>query len=286
VVEDVDAILAESRSAVERHHDPVAGSMRQVVIAPCSPFSVTADLLAETAALSRSLGVRMHTHLAETADEEEFCLGRFGRRPVEYMEDLGWAGGDVWYAHAVHVADDEVARMGSAGTGVAHCATSNMRLASGVAPVGRYLEAGVIVGLGVDGSASNDSSNMLAETRQAMLLSRVAAAPGPGSGATTLMTARDALRLATRGGAEVLGRQELGRLVPGSAADFIAVDLERLEYAGALHDPVAAVVMCHGGRVDHSWVGGQRLVDDGHVVGVDDGRLLEDHNRLAMALVD
>jgi cytosine/adenosine deaminase-related metal-dependent hydrolase len=257
--------------------------MTRVVLAPCSPFSVTADLMRETADLARDLDVTMHTHLAETADEEEFCLARFGRRPVEHMEDLGWAGPDVWYAHAVHVAPDEIARMGSAGTGVAHCPTSNMRLASGLAPVAGYLDAGVRVGLGVDGSASNDSSNLLAEVRQTLLLNRLAVSPGVGAG--TQMTARDALMLATVGGAAVLGRDDIGRLAPGMAADFIAIDLERIEFAGAVHDPVAAVVMCAPTGVDHSWVGGRRVVADRELVGLDLGGLVAEHNHVARALL-
>jgi cytosine/adenosine deaminase-related metal-dependent hydrolase len=257
--------------------------MTRVVLAPCSPFSVTSDLMSSTVELARELQVSMHTHLAETADEEEFCLARFGRRPVEYMEDLGWSGPDVWYAHAVHVADNEVARMGESGTGVAHCPTSNMRLASGLAPVARYLGAGVPVGLGVDGSASNDSSNLLAETRQALLVNRLAVAPGIGTG--PLMTARQALELATLGGARVLGRDDLGALVPGRAADFIAVDLNRIEFAGAGHDPVAAVVMCSPVGVDKSWVGGRQVVEDGRLVGLDVAGLIAEHDRLARALV-
>jgi 8-oxoguanine deaminase len=199
------------------------------------------------------------------------------------LEHLGWVGEDVWYAHAVHVADDEVDRMGVSGTGVAHCPTSNMRLASGIAPVRRYLEAGVPVGLGVDGSASNDSSHLLAEARQALLLNRLAVSPGIGEGPQ--MTARQALELATVGGAKVLGRPELGRLVPGAAADLIAIDLDRVEYAGAVHDPVAAVVMCAPVRVDRSWVHGRPLVVDGQVVGVDTEALVAEHNRLARALI-
>jgi cytosine/adenosine deaminase-related metal-dependent hydrolase len=283
VVEDEGRILEDCRRAVSEHHDPAPGSMTRVVLAPCSPFSVTSELMSSTVELARELEVTMHTHLAETADEEEFCLARFGRRPVDYMEDLGWSGPDVWYAHAVHVADDEVARMGEAGTGVAHCPTSNMRLASGLAPVARYLEAGVPVGLGVDGSASNDSSNLLAETRQALLVNRLAAAPGIGTG--PLMTARQALELATLGGARVLGRDDLGALVPGRAADFIAIDLNRIEFAGAGHDPVAAVVMCSPVGVDKSWVGGRQVVEDGRLVGLDVAGLIAEHDRLARALV-
>jgi cytosine/adenosine deaminase-related metal-dependent hydrolase len=283
LVEDEDDILERSRMAVERHHDPAPGSRRRVVIAPCSPFTVTDSLMVATAELARSLGVRLHTHLAETADEEEFCLTRFGRRPVEHMEHLGWVGPDVWYAHAVHVGDDEVARIGAHSTGVAHCATSNMRLASGMAPVNRYLEAGVPVGLGVDGSASNDSSHLLAEARQALLLNRLAVSPGVGRG--PLMTARQALELATLGGARVLGREDIGTLAPGKAADMIAIDLDRIEYAGALHDPVAALLLCTPVGVDHSWVGGEPLVVDRQVVGVDVPRLVSEHNLLARDLV-
>jgi len=284
VVEGEGQILADSEQAVHRHHDPARGSRRRVVLAPCSPFTVTGDLMRDTAAMGRDLGVRLHTHLAETADEEQFCLERFGMRPVEYMESLGWAGPDVWYAHAVHVADHEVERMGQAGTGVAHCPTSNMRLASGLAPVRRYLESGVAVGLGVDGSASNDSSAMLAEARQALLLNRIAVSPGMGEGPQ--LTARGALELATIGGARVLGRDDIGVLAPGRAADVIALDLNRIEFAGALHDPVAAVVLCGPGRVDHSWVGGQSLVRDGELVGVDKEALIDRHNQLARDLGD
>jgi cytosine/adenosine deaminase-related metal-dependent hydrolase len=282
VVEDESTILELSQEAVEKHHDPARGSMRRVVLAPCSPFSVTGDLMRESADLARSLGVRLHTHLAETDDEDRFCRERFGLRPVEYMESLGWAGDDVWYAHAVHVADDEVLRMANAGTGVAHCPTSNMRLASGVAPVSRYLDAGVPVGLGVDGSASNDSSNLLAEVRQALLLNRLAVSAGVGHG--DLITARQALHLATTGGAQVLGRDDIGRITPGYAADMIAIDLNRVELAGALHDPVAAVVLAGPLRIDHSWVGGRPLVQDGRVVGIDVGSLVAEHNQLSKTL--
>jgi cytosine/adenosine deaminase-related metal-dependent hydrolase len=283
VVEDEATILELSQEAVEKHHDPARGSMRRVVLAPCSPFSVTGDLMRESADLARILGVRLHTHLAETDDEDRFCRERFGLRPVEYMESLGWAGEDVWYAHAVHVADDEVLRMANAGTGVAHCPTSNMRLASGVAPVSRYLDAGVPVGLGVDGSASNDSSNLLAEVRQALLLNRLAASAGVGHG--DLITARQALQLATTGGAQVLGRDDIGRIAPGYAADMIAIDLNRVEFAGALHDPIAALVLAGPLRIDHSWVGGRPLVEDGRVIGIDIGSLVAEHNRLSKTLI-
>lgn len=283
VVEPEDHILEDCRRVVAAYHDPEPGAMTRIVLAPCSPFSVTGRLMKDTAELARDLGVSLHTHLAETADEELFCLGQFGRRPVEHMEDLGWAGPDVWYAHAVHVSDSEVERIGASGTGVAHCPTSNMRLASGLAPVARYLEAGVPVGLGVDGSASNDSSHLMAEVRQALLLNRLGVSPGLGRGSQ--MTPRQALELATTGGAQVIGRPELGRLAPGMAADLIAFDLNRIEFAGALHDPVAAVVMCGPVTVDHSWVAGARVVESRQVVGIDLPGLIGEHNRLSLSLM-
>jgi len=279
VVEDEHRILADSVRVIDAYHQRHRGAMTQVALAPCSPFSVSGDLMMRTAELAREHDVRLHTHLAETHDEEEFCLSRFGRRPVEYMEDLGWAGPDVWYAHAVHVGGDEVARMAAVGTGVAHCPTSNMRLASGIAPIAAYLAGGVPVGLGVDGAASNDSSHLLAEVRQALLLARLAVSPGVGEG--DLMTPRTALSLATVGGARVLGRDDIGVLAPGYAADVIAIDLERVEFAGARHDPVAALVMCSPVTVDHSWVGGRPVVSDGGLVGLDLPALVVRHNRLS-----
>lgn len=282
VVETKEEILEDSARAVASHHDPDRGSMTRVVLAPCSPFSVTSDLMQDTAALARELGVAMHTHLAETADEEDFCLERFGMRPVEYMESLDWMGSDVWYAHAVHVADDEVARMAASGTGVAHCPTSNMRLSSGLAPIAKYLSQGVKVGLGVDGSASNDGSHLLNEVRQALLLGRLAVSPGIGRG--DQMTARQALEMATVGGAQVLGRDDIGKLAPGFAADLVAIDLNRIELAGAGHDPIAAAVMRGLVRIDHSWVGGRRLVEDRQLVGVDLEALVSEHNALSKTL--
>jgi 8-oxoguanine deaminase len=283
VVEDEGAILADCERVVARHHDPDPGAMLRIVLAPCSPFSVTGELMSASASLARELGVGLHTHLAETADEERFCVERFGRRPVAYVRDLGWEGNDVWYAHAVHVAAGEVDAMAAAGTGVAHCPTSNMRLASGIAPVTGYRGAGVPVGLGVDGAASNDSSHLLAEVRQALLLARLAVAPGVGGG--PLLSARQALAMATVGGARVLGRDDIGVLTPGRAADVIAVDLDDVGFAGAGHDPVAALVMCAPRRVAHSWVGGRPVVADGRLVGVDERALVADHNRLAAQLI-
>jgi 8-oxoguanine deaminase len=258
--------------------------MVRVVLAPCSPFTVTPDLMRRSADLARELGVGLHTHLAETADEEAFCLDRFGARPVEFVSGLGWEGPDVWYGHAVHVNQGEIESMASAGTGVAHCPTSNMRLASGIAPLRSYLDRGVRVGLGVDGSSSNDSSHLLAEARQAMLLARLGVAPTLGKGEQ--MTARKVLELATAGGAAILGRDDIGRVRPGMAADIIAVDVGRAEFAGSIHDPLAALVFCSPGRVSHSWVGGERIVADGQLVGLDEAALVAEHNRLARQLID
>jgi len=283
VVETEDAILSDCQRVVSAHHQRGRGAMVSVVLAPCSPFSVTGQLMESTAAMARDLGVNLHTHLAETSDEEEFCLARFGMRPVEYMESVGWSGSDVWYAHAVHVAEDEVERMAASGTGVAHCPTSNMRLASGLAPVNRYLERGVRVGLGVDGSASNDASHLLGEARQALLLNRLAVSPGIGTGEQ--ITARQVLEMATIGGASVLGRDDIGKLAPGYAADLIAFDLNRIEFAGAQSDPIAGSVFCGPMRVDHSWVGGRPLVQHGELVDFDLGRTIEFHNALSAGLI-
>jgi 8-oxoguanine deaminase len=258
----------------------------QIVVAPCSPFSVTPDLMRQSAELARSTGVHLHTHLAETIDEESFCLQTFGHRPLAFVESLDWAGDDVWFAHAVHINPEEVGRMAVDGSGVAHCPNSNMRLSSGLAPVRRYRRAGVPVGLGVDGSASNDSSHMLAESRQAMLLSRVGAAVAPdidpGEG---MLSAREVLEMATLGGAAVLGRGDIGALAPGMCADFIGLDLNQLAYAGGLHDPVAATLFCSPSEVAFNYVGGQPVVEDGHLTGVDLPPLIEDHNRAAFDLL-
>lgn len=278
VVEDEDEILEDTQRAIERYHDARPYAMLRVAVAPCSPFSVTPDLMRESAALARAYGVRLHTHLAETLDEEQFCLHTFGSRPAAYAEELGWMGEDVWYAHCVHVSGSEIALLARTGTGVAHCPSSNMRLASGIAPVRACLDAGVRVGLGVDGSASNDASHLLAEARMALLLQRVSGDPAG-------LSAGEALWLATAGGALVLGRDDVGQLAPGKAADLIGFRLDRLDYAGALHDPLAALVFCTPQHVDLSIVDGRTVVEGGHLRTVDLGPLIERHNRLAHRLV-
>ena len=283
VVEDDETILLDTERVINKYNDPSPGAMTRVVVAPCSPFSVTADLMRESAALARRHGVHLHTHVAETHDEEQFCIETFGRRPVELMEDLGWVGDDVWYAHGIYINEEEIGRLAESGTGIAHCPSSNMRLASGIAPVRRYLASDVRLGLGVDGSASNDGSHLIGEARQAMLLARLAAAPSIEGG--RLLTARESLRIATRGSAAVLGRDDVGSLEPGKAADFIAISLDRLEYAGALHDPVAAVLFVAPTGVDQSYVHGRPVVKDGELVGVDLPKLIEKHNRAAARLV-
>ena len=283
VVEDEETILLDTERVIEKFNDPSPGAMTRVVVAPCSPFSVTADLMRESAALARRHGVHLHTHVAETHDEEQFCIETFGRRPVELMEDLGWVGDDVWYAHGIYINEAEIGRLAESGTGVAHCPSSNMRLASGIAPVRSYLASDVRLGLGVDGSASNDGSHLIGEARQAMLLARLAAAPSIEGG--RLLTAREALRIATRGSASVLGRDDVGSLEPGKAADFIAISLDRLEYAGALHDPVAAVLFVAPTGVDQNYVHGKPVVKDGELVGVELLSLIEKHNAAAARLL-
>jgi cytosine/adenosine deaminase-related metal-dependent hydrolase len=289
VVESEEAILKDSQRLIEKYHDPQPGSFIQIILAPCSPFSVTPGLMRQSAALAHEYNLHLHTHLAETQDEEAFCLEKFGHRPVAYMETLGWLGSTTWFAHSVHVTPDEIEVYAKTGCGVAHCPSSNMRLASGVAPILQMIGAGVKVGLGVDGSASNDSSHILAEARQAMLLSRLGAALGgaslSGDQAPPLMTARQALEIATRGGAAVLGRDDLGSLEPGKCADFIAIKLDRLDYAGALHDPLAAVLFCSPVQVDYVYVGGNPVVTDGQLLTADLPKLVERHNNAAKKLI-
>jgi cytosine/adenosine deaminase-related metal-dependent hydrolase len=263
---------------IDQFHDPAPFSMCRIVIAPCSPFSVTPDLMRASAALARRHGLTLHTHVAETLDEEAFCLRKFGMRPVELMRQLDWVGTDVWWAHCVHLNQEEISLMSSTGTGVAHCPSSNMRLGSGIAPIRDMMASGVKVGLAVDGSASNDSGHLLAETRQAMLLQRV------NLGASA-MSAEDALWLGTRGGASVLGRDDIGYLAPGMAADFIGVRMDQLNLAGALADPLAALVFCTPPTVDLSVINGHLVVQDGHLLGLHLPALIDHHNAIAQELL-
>jgi 8-oxoguanine deaminase len=279
-VENEDAILRDTERVIREHHDPARFAMTRVVVAPCSPFSVTPELMRASAELARKHdGVHLHTHLCESADEERYCVERYGARPVPFAESLGWSGPDVWFAHAIYMAPEEFARLGASRTGVAHCPTSNMRLGSGIAPVLAQRDAGMRVGLGVDGSASNDGSHMLDEVRHAMLLQRVA------HGASA-MTAREALHFATRGGAEVLGRDDIGALAPGMAADLIGVRADGLATAGgSLHDALASLVFCRIPNVDLSIVNGAVRVRDGRFVDVDVPSLVARHENAARALI-
>ncbi len=295
-VEAEDAIMTDSIRVIQRYHDPSPGAMVQIVLAPCSPFSVTPSLMRDAAALAREYGVRLHTHLCETSDEERYTLQNAGLRPVAFMETLDWVANDVWYAHAIHVNDEEIRLFANTGAGVCHCPSSNMRLASGIAPVKKYLAAGVKTGLGVDGSASNDGSNMLVEVREAMLLARLKMGLRPPEGPESLlstsdplranewMTAREALEIATRGGAEVLGRSDIGSLEPGKCADFFTLDLNSLAYAGALSDPVAAVVFCAPTTARHTVIGGRLVVDGGQIVSMDIEPVIREHNANAARL--
>ncbi len=278
VVQDEETILADCERLIHTYHDPRPYAMLRIDLSPCSPFSVSRQAMEEIRDLGRREGVRLHTHLAETRDEERYCLEVYGRRPLVLMEELGWLGPDVWFAHVIHVNRKEINRLAETGSGVAHCPTSNMRLGSGIAPITPMLEAGVVVGLAVDGSASNDSSHMLGEARQSLLLQRVR------YGAAALSVSQ-VLEMATVGGARILGRDDIGMLAPGRAADLIGVRRERLEYAGAQHDPVAALVLCSPVQVDLAMVQGQIRVWKGEIPGLDLPTLVARHNALAEEMV-
>ncbi len=269
LVEELDAVLAETERLAGALHEPGPGARVQVAVAPCSPFSVTGRLMEESAALARRLGLPLHTHLAETVEEEAYCRELFGCTPVEYLERLGWLAGDVWCAHCVHLSERDIAQLAETGTGVAHCPTSNLRLGAGVAPVRAMLDAGVRVGLGVDGSASNERGDLLFDVKQALLVAR-----GRGGGAA--MTAREALRLGTRGGAAVLRRSDIGSLEPGKQADFAVWRTDGLELGGA-DDPVAGLVFSAPHRVDRLMVGGEDVVRGGALVRDDEGEIARAH---------
>lgn len=281
VCQDEATILADSRRLIREYHDPRPRAMLRLALAPCAPFAVSEDLMRRTAELAREHRVRLHTHLAETKDEEEYCQQVYGCRPVEFLRRLGWLGDDVWLAHCVHLSPEEIRLFGETGTGVAHCPSSNFRLGSGIAPVRAMLDAGVPVGLGVDGSASNDCSNMLAEARQALLAHR------SGRDTADWLTAEEVLWLATRGGARCLGRDDLGSLEPGKAADLVLVDTRRLSYAGAGSDPLAALVFSPWPEpVDTVMVNGRVLVEGGVLVGHDVAALVARAEEASAGLLD
>ena len=267
VVQTVDEIMKDSARIIEQYHDPRPGSMRQVALAPCSPFSVSAELLRQSAILARQYGVRLHTHLCETKDEERYMLTHHGVRPLEFMAYLGWTGPDVWYAHGIHFNDEELRELARTGTGVAHCPISNMKLASGVARIPDMLELGVPVGLAVDGSASNDGSSLMEELRVAYLLHRLHSSAKAPSG-------YQVLKMATRGSARLLGRDDIGQLTAGKCADFFLVDSRRLELVGGEYSPadVLATVGLRG-PVDYTVVNGKITVKDGHLVTIDEDRI-------------
>jgi cytosine/adenosine deaminase-related metal-dependent hydrolase len=289
-VERETHILKDCERVIGTFHDPARFAMTRIALAPCSPFSVTTGLMRDSAQLARQHGVRLHTHLAETRDEEAYCLHKFGLRPLDYASSVGWLDGDVWYAHGVHFNAPDIARMGACGCGVAHCPGSNMRLASGIAPLQAMLKAGVRVGLGVDGSASNDGNHMLAEARQAMLLQRVNDSSfdslSTGGVSSSAISAYEALWVATRGGANALGRDDIGRVAPGFAADLIAVNLNRIEFAGAWHDPLAAMVFCAPRGVDFSMINGKVVVQQGQLQTIDLSPVIERHNLISRRMID
>jgi cytosine/adenosine deaminase-related metal-dependent hydrolase len=269
LVEDIDTVLADTERLVRELHEPDSGARVQIAVAPCSPFSVTRRLMSESAGLARRLGLPLHTHLAETREEEAYCLELYGCTPVEYLADLGWLAGDVWCAHCVHLSEGDVAAFASSGTGVAHCPTSNLRLGAGVAPVPGFMAAGVRLGLGVDGSASNERSDLLFEVKQALLVARGREGP-------KALTAREALQLGTRGGAAVLGRADIGSLEAGKCADLAVWRTDGLELGGA-SDPVAGLVLSAPHRVDRLVVGGEEIVRGGSLVQVDEAEIARDH---------
>jgi cytosine/adenosine deaminase-related metal-dependent hydrolase len=275
VVETTDGALAETEAAA-RLHESGPGARVQIVVAPCSPFSVTTDLMRESAELARRLGLRLHTHLAETVEEDAYCVELYGCRPVEYLERMGWLADEVWCAHCVHLSEDDIMAFAGNDVGVAHCPTSNLRLGAGVAPVRELVDANVRVGLGVDGSASNERSDLLLEVKQALLVAR-------GRGGPAAMTVRDALRLGTRGGARVLGRDDVGSLERGKCADFAVWRTDGLEFGGA-DDPVAALVLSAPHRVDRLFVAGEEVVRDGRLVNADEEEIAREHRVQARRL--
>jgi cytosine/adenosine deaminase-related metal-dependent hydrolase len=278
IVEDEDAILRDTRRVIEAYHESGRHAMLRIAVAPCSPFSVSQNLMRESAALARSYGVHLHTHLAENANDVAYSLDTFGLLPGDYASDVNWVGEDVWHAHCVCLNEREISLFGHTGTGVCHCPNSNMRLASGIAPIRKMLDSQVRVGLGVDGSASNDGGHLLAEARQAMLLQRVSGDPAG-------LSAREALEMATIGGASILGRDDIGALEPGMAADFVAYRVDTPAFAGAQHDLVAALIFGTSPSVDFSVINGRAVVRGGELQTVERGMLIERHNALSRSLI-
>lgn len=280
VVQSEDEIMKDSERLVHKYHNSEKFSMTHIALAPCSPFSVTTELLKLSAEMAKKWGVRLHTHLAETIDEEEYCKKVYKMRPLEYMESVGWLeNGNSWFAHCVYINEEEAKKMGKTQTAVAHCPSSNLRLGSGIAPIRMFLKHNVPVSIGVDGSASNDMSNMLMETRMAMLVSRV-------KDSVNSMPARDALYLATRGGAKALGRDDIGSIEVGKAADIIIYDLNKIDYAGSIYDPVASILFCGTNqRTKYTIVNGKIVVKEGKLVNIDEIKLKEKADKIVKKLI-
>jgi 8-oxoguanine deaminase len=280
VTQNQEQIIKDTQRVIRQYHDDSFGAMTRIALAPCSPFSVTPELMRQTARIARENNLQIHTHLAETKDEEAFCLNKFGQRPFEYMQSLGWISDNAWFAHSIYLNDAEIRQAGAAQIGVAHCPSSNMRLGSGIARIKELLETGVKVGIGVDGSASNDSSNMLLETRNAMLISRMLESQ-------FWLSTEEILWMATVGGAKALGRDDIGRIEPGKCADLTLISMDRIEYAGAQHDPAAAIIFCAAlSPVDWVIVNGRVVVEKGQVRGLDEPALISKQQQISNELVD
>ena len=276
-VQQGEVILADSQRLIRQYHERGAGARIQIALAPCSPFSVTPQIMRQSAELAEELDVRLHTHLAETLDEEDFCLQRFGLRTVDYLDSVGWLGPRTWLAHGIHFNPDEIARLGAAGTGICHCPSSNMRLASGICPTLDLEAAGAPIGLGVDGSASNDASNLILEARQALYLQRLR------YGAEKI-TPQLVLGWATQGSARLLGRTDIGELAAGKQADLALFKLDELRFSGS-HDPLSALLLCGADRADRMMIGGTWRVIDGQIEGLDVAQLIADHRQAARELI-
>jgi len=285
LVEREDAILQDYERAIAAFHDPAHGAMKRIALAPCSPFSVSKQLMRDTAIMAREHGVGLHTHLAENAQDITYSQEKFGMRPGQYAQELGWLGPDVWHAHCVQLNGNEIDLFARSKTGVAHCPCSNMRLSSGIAPIRKMTDAGVAVSLGVDGSASNDSGHLLNEARQAMLLQRVCA-PSDGAEGGAAFSAREALELATIGGAKVLGRDDIGALEPGKCTDFAIFDTDTMAMSGSHWDPVAGLIFCGPTTATHVYVNGRAVVQDGQLATIDAPEAIERHGKATRELIN